>query len=65
LAQSLPAEHGHVPVYLDQKLFAQRMACEQKHMGHANANNKGVGDYAERFDGGNTPAVKTKKPKIG
>ncbi len=65
LAQSLPAEHGHVPVYLDQNLFAQRMACEQKHLGHANANNKGVGDYAERFDGGNTPVAKNKKPKIG
>jgi nicotinate phosphoribosyltransferase len=65
----LPQDHAHVPVYLDKNLFTQRMACEQKHLGHANSNKKGVEDYTERFNGGNDapakPAPKTKVPKIG
>ena len=65
----LPEDHAHVPVYLDKNLFAQRMACEQKHLGHANNNKKGVADYTERFNGGNDtpqkPAPKNKMPKIG
>lgn len=69
LTKALPENHTHVPVYLDKNLFTQRMACEQKHLGHANNNKKGVADYQERFDGGNDapakPAPKNKVPKIG
>lgn len=53
LEASLPKEAAHVPVYLDQKLFAQRASVEQKHLGHAAAN-AGVASYKERFEGGNT-----------
>jgi len=69
LKTELPQDHAHVPVYLDKNLFTQRMACEQKHLGHANSNKKGVENYTERFDGGNDapakPAPKNKVPKIG
>lgn len=69
LKAALPQDHAHVPVYLDKNLFTQRMACEQKHLGHANSNKKGVADYTERFNGGHEtaakPAPKNKVPKIG
>jgi nicotinate phosphoribosyltransferase len=48
----LPPEPGHIPVYLDKRLFEQRMACEKKHLGHAAGG--GVGSYKERFEGGNS-----------
>jgi nicotinate phosphoribosyltransferase len=48
----LPAEPGHIPVYLDKRLFEQRMECEKKHLGHASEG--GVEAYKERFEGGNS-----------
>jgi nicotinate phosphoribosyltransferase len=62
LEQELPPEIGHVPVYLDQRLFEQRMTCEKKHLGHAGG--QGVGDYKERFEGGNNPPPPP-LPKVG
>lgn len=44
---SLPREVEHIPVFLDQRLFTQRMAVEKKHLGHARG--KGVGEFKERF----------------
>jgi nicotinate phosphoribosyltransferase len=44
----LPETVANVPVYLDAKLFAQRMAVEEKHLGHANKS--GVENYTERFE---------------
>lgn len=63
----MPKEVGHVPVYLDRLLFEQRMACEKRHLAHANSS--GVGEYKERFEGGNVDkkpaAVKRPKRKLG
>jgi nicotinate phosphoribosyltransferase len=53
LKASLPPEVEHIPVFLDQKLFEQRMECEQRHLAHSNR--QGVGEYKERFEGGNAP----------
>ncbi|MDP2206189.1 MAG: hypothetical protein Q8K65_07775 [Alphaproteobacteria bacterium] len=70
LAASLPEPQKRIPVYLDANLFAQRMDCEQKHLGHA-AQNSGVESYTERFEASapdaQKPAVKTKqkRPKLG
>jgi hypothetical protein len=47
---ALPPEVAHVPVFLDQRLFEQRKACEIKHLGHTAEG--GVGEYRERFEGG-------------
>lgn len=60
LEASLPKEVGHVPVYLDMNLFRQRRECEKKHAVQANT---GVGEYKERFEGGNDNAGETQKPK--
>lgn len=49
LESKLPPEVERIPVYLDAKLFDQRMACEKKHLGHANRS--GVASYQERFEG--------------
>jgi nicotinate phosphoribosyltransferase len=57
---ALPPEVAHVPVYLDQKLFEQRRACEIKHLGHTAEG--GVAEYKERFEGG-VPENKTKQAK--
>ena len=64
LEKSLPAAQAHVPVYLDHNLFVQRMAVEQKHLGHAAAN-QGVAAYKERFEGGNAPSQTQNFPKAG
>ncbi len=56
LDAALPPEVGHVPVYLDMNLFSQRMQCEQKHMGQANA--EGVASYQERFESAADEAVR-------
>jgi nicotinate phosphoribosyltransferase len=53
LKASLPPEVEHIPVFLDQKLFDQRMECEQRHL--AQSNRQGVAEYTERFEGGNAP----------
>ncbi len=53
IEKSLPPEPGRIPVYLDRKLFDQRQAVEKKHLGHAAG--ASVGEYKERFEGGNTP----------
>lgn len=53
LEKTLPPEPSHIPVYLDRKLFDQRMAVEKLHLGHAGAG--GVEAYRERFEGGNAP----------
>lgn len=45
----LPAGVDRIPVFLDAKLFGQRMDCEKKHLGHANRS--GVAAYQERFEG--------------
>lgn len=50
LESSLPPACGHIPVYLDRNLHAQRTACEKKHL--AGGGGKGVGSYRERFEGG-------------
>lgn len=50
---SLPPEPGRIPVYLDRKLFDQRMAVEKLHLGHAGG--QSVSEYKERFEGGNAP----------
>lgn len=52
IEKSLPPEPGRIPVYLDRKLFDQRAAVERLHLGHAGGQ-AGVGEYKERFDGGN------------
>jgi nicotinate phosphoribosyltransferase len=52
IEKTLPPETAHIPVYLDNNLYIQRMACEKKHLGHATGNN-GVAVYKERFEGGN------------
>jgi hypothetical protein len=70
LSEGLPAQPKRIPVYLDAKLFAQRMDCEQKHLGHGRAANKsGVESYTERFEGEGSPVpaakVKQKQPRIG
>lgn len=52
IEQSLPPEPGRIPVYLDRKLFDQRAAVEKLHLGHASGQ-AGLGEYKERFDGGN------------
>ena len=53
IEKALPPEPGRIPVYLDRKLFDQRAAVEKKHLGHAGG--ASVGEYKERFEGGNTP----------
>lgn len=60
IEKSLPPEPGRIPVYLDRKLFDQRAAVEQRHLGHASGG-AGVGEYKERFDGGNNTATGLKK----
>lgn len=72
LAADMPAQPKRIPVYLDAKLFAQRMDCEQKHLGHGQAGNKsGVDSYTERFESGTaqTPKAavkpKQKRPSVG
>lgn len=60
IEKSLPPEPGRIPVYLDRKLFDQRAAVEQRHLGHASGG-AGVGEYKERFDGGNNTAAGLKK----
>lgn len=60
IENSLPPEPGRIPVYLDRKLFDQRAAVEQRHLGHASGG-AGVGEYKERFDGGNNTATGLKK----
>jgi hypothetical protein len=57
---ALPPEVQHIPVYLDQKLFEQRRACEIKHLGHANKT--GVAEYKERFEE-NTVKKTKRNPK--
>lgn len=52
IEKSLPPEPGRIPVYLDRKLFDQRAAVEQRHLGHVSGE-AGVGEYKERFNGGN------------
>jgi nicotinate phosphoribosyltransferase len=52
IEKSLPPEPGRIPVYLDRKLFDQRAAVEQRHLGHISSE-AGVGEYKERFNGGN------------
>lgn len=49
IMSKLPKEAEHIPVYLDRNLFNLRMSCEKKHLAHAN--NKGVEEYHERFEG--------------
>lgn len=50
LESSLPPACGHIPVYLDRNLHAQRTDCERKHLDGGGG--KGVGSYRERFEGG-------------
>lgn len=60
IENSLPPEPGRIPVYLDRKLFDQRAAVEQRHLGHASGG-AGIGEYKERFDGGNNIPTGLKK----
>lgn len=57
IEKSLPPDPGRIPVYLDRRLFDQRMTVEQKHLGHAGG--QSVAEYKERFEGGNNTAPKT------
>lgn len=59
IEKQLPPEPGHIPVYLDRKLFDQRMKVEALHLGHSGG--QSVGEYKERFEGGNAPP----QPKTG
>lgn len=66
LMADLPAQPKLIPVYLDAALYAQRQACEQKHLALGTARAEGVAQYAERFEGGNqNTAQKQKRPGIG
>ncbi|TNE27757.1 MAG: hypothetical protein EP349_08750 [Alphaproteobacteria bacterium] len=58
LEQDLPPEVGHIPVFLDKKLFDQRMACEAEHA--VKSNQGGVGAYTERFENDNTSSTAPK-----
>lgn len=51
LRAGLPPQQVHVPVYLDQRLFDQRMACEGRHLAQARPQAAGgMGAYRERFE---------------
>lgn len=45
--KKLPPPVEHVPIYLDQRLYTQRVACETKHLGQVK--NKGGAEFKERF----------------
>ena len=48
IRDALPKQAEHIPVFLDQRLFVQRMAVEAKHLGHAKGT--GVSEFKERFN---------------
>ncbi|HYD18912.1 MAG TPA: hypothetical protein VEF76_10580 [Patescibacteria group bacterium] len=50
IEKSLPPEPGRIPVFLDRKLYEQRMMVERLHLGHAGG--ASVSEYKERFEGG-------------
>jgi nicotinate phosphoribosyltransferase len=58
---TLPPEMGHIPVLIDKNLYEQRLAVEARHLGHVNKN--GVGEYTERFNGGEDSKKKPKNNK--
>jgi nicotinate phosphoribosyltransferase len=58
---ALPPEVAHIPVFLDQRLFEQRRACEVRHLGHTSG--AGVAAYKERFEGGEEPRKKSQNGK--
>ncbi len=47
LEAELPPEQAKIPVFLDQLLYQERQACEQR---HNIATVSGMGDFAERFE---------------
>jgi nicotinate phosphoribosyltransferase len=47
----LPPPQAHIPIYLDQRLYEQRVACEARHSNQARPQSAGVGAYTERFEG--------------
>ncbi len=49
LEKDLPEPQGHIPVYLDKRLYDQRVACESKHNANVPASH-GVGAFSERFE---------------
>jgi nicotinate phosphoribosyltransferase len=49
LEDRLPSDIGHIPIYLDNNLYVQRLACEKKHLNHSNKL-MGIKSYNERFE---------------